>query len=513
MENFRNINPVKVEKTSIVNLDKGKLPPSAIDLEEAILGAMMIDRNGLHEAMELLTSDVFYKDAHKHVFDAIAELFYRNEPIDLLTVSSELKKSGKLDLAGGDFYLIQLTQKISSSAHIEYHSRIVLQKWIQRQCIKVSSQIIEKSYDEDSDALELLEDAYREYGGISDLITLGKKVDFKKSVKEFLNKSAQKVRGIPSSLSKLDKKLNGYQNSDLIILAARPGMGKTAFVLNEVLECGLRGIPVAFFSLEMSEKQIIGRLLSTVSGIDVTKVNQMNLSDSEVLYLKKCSDMLAELPIFIDDTGGISPIELKIKANRLKRESGIKMIVVDYLQLMKVKNRKTGNREQEISEISQSLKNLAKELDVPVIALSQLSRSVEMRGSSKRPLLSDLRESGSIEQDADVVMFIYRPEYYHIEQWDDDEQSPTDNQAEIDVAKYRNGETGYCRVGCELRYMRFMDLEHLNHDITGRYFRNGKEDFKIEGSNFDIPKIDPAEAFPSANFYEPEKDDDSDVPF
>jgi len=505
---------MKPHRANIVNLDKGKVPPQSPDLEEAIIGAMLIDKNGLNEAMEILTSDVFYKESHRCIFEAISDLFYKNSPIDLLTVSSELKRTDKLVLAGGDFYLIQLTQKISSSAHIDFHSRIILQKWIQRQCIKISSQIIEQSYEEDADALELLEDAYREYGKISDLITLGKKIDFKKSVKEFLNKTSQKTKGVPSSLSKLDKKLNGYQNSDLIILAARPGMGKTALVLNEVLECGLRNIPVAFFSLEMSEKQIIGRMLSAVSGIDVTKVNQMDLSDSEILYLKKCSDMLSELPIYIDDTGGISPIELKIKANRLKRENGIKMIVVDYLQLMKVKNKKTGNREQEISEISQSLKNLAKELDIPVIALSQLSRSVEQRGSAKRPLLSDLRESGSIEQDADVVMFIYRPEYYHIDTWDDDEQTPTTNQAEIEVAKYRNGETGFCRVGCKLKYMRFMDIEHLDEDLTARYFRDKKEDFKLENKEIEIPKINPSEAFESKNFYEKEKDEeDSDVPF
>lgn len=496
------------KKTNIVNLERGKIPPQSSELEEAIIGAMLIDKRGLDEAMEILTSDVFFKQPHALIFDAISELFSKNKPIDLLTVSSELKRTEKLDLVGGDFYLIQLTQKISSSAHIEFHSRIVLQKWIQRQLIKISSQIVEESYNEDADALELLEDAYREYGKISDLITLGKKIDFKKSVKDFLNKTAQKTKGVPSSLSKLDKKLNGYQNSDLIILAARPGMGKTALVLNEVLECGLRGIPVVFFSLEMSEKQIIGRMLSTVSGIDVTKVNQMDLTHGEILHLKKCSDMLSELPIYIDDTGGISPIEMKIKANRLKRENGIKMIVVDYLQLMKVKNKKTGNREQEISEISQSLKNLAKELDVPVIALSQLSRSVEQRGSSKRPLLSDLRESGSIEQDADVVMFIYRPEYYHIEQWDDEEHSSTENQAEIEVAKYRNGETGFCRVGCRLKYMRFMDIEHLNEDLTARYFRDKKEEFKIESINSCIPKINPSEAFESKD-----SDDESDVPF
>lgn len=509
MEEYKNTN-----KTQIVNLEKGKLPPQAVDLEEAILGAMMIDKNGVDEAIGLLNSEVFYKDQHKHIFEAIHTLYNQDKAIDLLTISSELKRTSKLELVGGDYYLIQLTQKIGSSAHIEYHCRIVLQKYIQRKCIKVSSMIIEDSYSEDIDVFELLEKAYKEYGEVTDLVTIGKVTDFKQSVIEYLEVSNNKSQGIPSSLSLLNKKLFGFQDSDLIILGGRPGSGKTAYALNEVLECGLRNIPVAFFSLEMSEKQIIGRMLSILSGIDSTKISNKNLNPSEWLYLKKCADLLRELPIIIDDTSGISPIELKIKSNKLKREKAIKMIFVDYLQLMKVKNKKVGNREQEVSEISQSLKNLAKDLDIPVMALSQLSRSVEQRGSSKRPLLSDLRDSGSIEQDADVVMFMYRPEYYNIEQWDDDEQGPTTNQAEIEVAKYRNGETGYCRVGCELKYMRFMDLEHLGQDLIGRYFRSNPNEFSISTSNFEVPKIEPKEAFSIVDYSTPRKDEeDSDVPF
>lgn len=500
MEKYK---PIEIAKTTILNLEKGKLPPQAVEIEEAVLGAVMVDSNGLHEAMEILFPEVFYKDSHKHIFESICALYNRNEPIDLLTISNELKKASKLELAGGDFYLIQLTQKVSSSAHIEYHSRILLQKYVQRKCISTSSEIIENSYRDDTDVFELLEKVYKDYGVVSDLITVGKIQSFKDSVINYLKNSQTTKKGIPSSLSKLNKKLNGYQNSDLIILAARPGMGKTAMVLNEVLECGLNNIPVAFFSLEMSTNQIIGRLLSAISGIEITKINNFNLTHSETLYLKECSDLLSNLPIFIDDTGGISPIELKIKANKLKREHGVKMIVVDYLQLMKIKNKKVNNRENEISEISQSLKNLAKDLDVPVIALSQLSRAVEQRGSSKRPLLSDLRDSGSIEQDADVVMFIYRPEYYKIDEWDDDEASSTENTAEIDVAKYRHGETGYCRVGCELKFMRFMDLEHLGEDLKGRYFRNKPEEVKKE---FELPKVNPFDAFE-----EPEKE--SEVPF
>jgi len=501
---MENIIPQQIKKSNIIDLQKGKLPPQAIDLEEAVIGAMMIDSNGLHQAIELLSIEVFYKESNRAIFEAISSLYNRNEPIDLLTVSNELKKLLKLDLCGGDFYLMQLTQKVSSSAHIDYHSRILLQKYVQRKCISTSSEIIENSYTDNVDVFELLEKVYKDYGTVSDLITVGKIQNFKECVDSFLNNSNSNKKGIPSSLSKLNKKLNGYQNSDLIILAARPGMGKTAFVLNEILECGLNGIPVAFFSLEMSTRQIIGRMLSTISGIDVTKINNFDLSHQEIIYLKKCSDLLASLPIFIDDTGGLSPIELKIKANKLKREHKIKMIVVDYLQLMKIKNKKVHSRENEISEISQSLKNLAKDLDLPVIALSQLSRAVEQRGASKRPLLSDLRDSGSIEQDADIVMFIYRPEYYKIDEWDDEDSSPTINQAEIDVAKYRHGETGYCRIGCELRYMRFMNLEHLGEDLTGRYFRDKKDNDNEK--SLELPKINVHEAFGEAEHTE-------DVPF
>lgn len=496
---MENLKPNKFDKTTLVNLEKGKLPPQAIDLEEAVLGAILVDSNGLHEAMEVLFEEVFYKEAHRCIFKAVYSLFNRNEPIDLLTVSNELKKDSKLEISGGDYYLIQLTQKVSSAAHINYHSRILLQKYVQRKCIATSSELIENSYNEDVDIFELLEKVYKDYGTVSDLITVGKIQSFKESVNNYLDKSQSDKKGIPSSLTKLNQKLNGYQNSDLIILAARPGMGKTAMVLNEVLECGLNGIPVAFFSLEMSVNQIIGRLLSTISGIEITKINNFNLSHSEVLYLKECSEMLAKLPIFIDDTGGISPIELKIKSNKLKREHGIKMIVVDYLQLMKIKNKKVNSRENEISEISQSLKNLAKDLDVPVIALSQLSRQVEQRGTSKRPMLSDLRDSGSIEQDADVVMFIYRPEYYKIDQWDDEDQDSTTDQAEIDVAKYRHGETGYCRIGCELKFMRFMDIESLGENINNRYFRNSEVPKSQENVKFDLPKLDVKDAFNDEN--------------
>lgn len=513
MENSRNIAPAKVERTSIVNLEKGKLPPQAIDLEKAILGAMMVDRNGLHDAIEILSDEVFYKDAHKYIFQAIFQLFSNNQPIDLLTVSAKLKHNLKLEVSGGDFYLIEITQGISSSAHIEYHSRIILQKYIQRKTISISSELIENSYNENVDSLELLESVYSEYGKITDMISVGKVVSFKTEVDNFLNVSQSQTVGVPSSIRRLTKHFNGYQNSDLVIVAARPGMGKTGFILNEIVECGVQGIPVAFYSLEMSTKQIIGRLLSIISGIDIEKINRFNLSNSEVVYLKECQDLLSNMPIFIDDTSGISPIELKIKLSKLKRERGIKICFVDYMQLMKIKGKKLNNRENEISEISQSLKNLAKDLNIPMIVLSQLSRSVEQRGSSKRPLLSDLRDSGSIEQDADAVIFIYRPEYYKIDEWDDDEQGSTENEAEFDIAKYRHGKTGVLRVACELRYMRFMDIEDKGQDIQGRFFiGDNAPKTPPPKPEIELPKISASEAFgPTKNYYE--KEDDSDVPF
>lgn len=505
MENFKNINPVRVDKSAIISLEKGKVPPQAVDIEEAVLGAILMDNRGIDTAIEILTADVFYKESHRVIFEAMFQLFDNDQPVDMLTLSSQLKKNGTHGVSGGDFYLIGLTQKVASSAHIEYHCRILLQQYIKRSCIKMSSGLIERSYEDDADTLELLSEAYSSLGDISDLINVGKSSNFRDDVNDYMNQKTVNTRGVPSSIQSLDKKLNGYQDDDLIILAARPGMGKTAFILNEILECGLQGIPVAMFSLEMSTKQIIGRMLSIISGVDSIKISHRNMTDSESQYVNKCSKLLAKLPIYIDDTPALSTLEFKIKLSKLHKTHGIKKAFVDYLQLMTVKS-KTFSRENEVSTISSSLKAAAKSLHIPITALSQLSRKVEERGSSKRPLLSDLRDSGSIEQDADIVMFIYRPEYYKIDEWDDDEHSPTPNTAEIEIAKFRNGETGFTRVGCELRYMRFMDLEHVGEDLTDKYFRqkSGPAEIK-EKTVFELKPASVAEAFG-----EP---DTSDVPF
>ncbi|MGJ8550537.1 replicative DNA helicase [Winogradskyella wichelsiae] len=442
-------NPVqgyKVDKSTIINLEKGKIPPQATDLEEVVLGAMMIDKKGVDEVIDILSPDAFYKEAHKHIFEAIFKLFENSEPIDLLTVSSQLKKDQKLEAAGGDFYLISLTQRVSSSAHIEFHARIILQKFIQRSLIKISNEIIEEAYDETKDVFDLLDTAEAKLyevtqGNVKKSTESAQSlvIQAKKKIEEMSNKEG--MSGIPTGFNKLDELTSGWQPSDLIIVAARPGMGKTAITLTMARNMAVdSNIPVAFFSLEMSSVQLITRLISSETTLSSEKLRTGKLEKHEWEQLNVKVKALENAPLFIDDTPSLSIFDLRAKARRLASQYGIKMIMIDYLQLMTAGgSQKGGNREQEISMISRNLKALAKELSVPVIALSQLSRAVETRGGSKRPLLSDLRESGAIEQDADIVSFIYRPEYYKIDEWDDEERSPTAGQGEFIVAKHRNG--------------------------------------------------------------------------
>ena len=446
MEKQKNITQQSRQGGQIVSLQKGKLPPQAIDLEEAVLGAMMIDKKGVDNVIDILSPAAFYKQAHQHIFEAIINLFSDSNPIDLLTVSTQLRKNDKLEQIGGDFYLIQLTQKVSSSAHIEHHSRIILQKFIQRSLIKISNEIIENAYDDTKDVFDMLDDAESKLYDVSQG-NIKKSTDTaqslviqaKKKIEEISNKEG--LSGVPSGFFDLDKLTSGWQSSDLIIIAARPGMGKTALTLSMARNiCVDHSIPVAFFSLEMSSVQLITRLISSETGLSSEKLRTGNLADHEWKQLNVKVTALESAPLFIDDTPSLSIFDLRAKARRLSSQHGIKLIVVDYLQLMTTgTSNKSGNREQEISMISRNLKALAKELDIPVIALSQLSRAVETRGGSKRPLLSDLRESGAIEQDADIVSFIYRPEYYGIDEWDDEDRSPSDGQAEFIVAKHRNG--------------------------------------------------------------------------
>jgi replicative DNA helicase len=436
--------------------------------------------------------------------------------VDLLTVSAQLKKSGKLEVSGGDFYLIKLTQKVASSAHIEFHARIILQKYIQRSLIKISGEIIEEAYDEATDVFELLDAAEAKLYDVTqgnlkrsaetaqDLV-----IQAKKRIEEIAGKEG--MSGIPSGFDKVDKLTSGWQPSDLIIVAARPGMGKTALTLSMARNMAVNSnIPVAFFSLEMSSVQLITRLISSETGLSSEKLRTGKLEKHEWEQLNVKVKSLEKAPLFIDDTPSLSIFDLRAKARRLASQHGIKMIMIDYLQLMTAGgSQKGGNREQEISTISRNLKALAKELGVPVIALSQLSRAVETRGGSKRPILSDLRESGAIEQDADIVSFIYRPEYYKIEEWDDEERTPTQGQAEFIVAKHRNGGLENIRLKFIGNQGKFDNLDDFDSPFEFQSKMNANEENPFITKN--LPSAD--DAFGSSMNNSPDFEEDNDVPF
>ena len=431
--------------TNTISHQLGKLPPQAVDIEEAVLGALMLEKDALSAVIDVLRPECFYKDAHQMIFQAIHTLFHKAEPIDILTVTHALKKSGELEIVGGAYYITQLTSRIASAANIEYHARIILQKYIQRELIRISGETIKDAYEDTQDVLQLLDKAEknlfeiaegnirRNYEDMQSLIS--------KAIKEIEVASNQTsgITGVPSGFTELDRVTAGWQKSDLIIIAARPGMGKTAFVLSMARNAAVQfKRPVAFFSLEMSSIQLVNRLISSESEITSEKIRKGQLANHEWEQLNAKIKPLTEAPLYIDDTPSLSVFELRAKCRRLVAEKKVSMIIIDYLQLMVAgTDSRSGNREQEISTISRSLKAIAKELSVPIIALSQLSRAVETRGNSKRPQLSDLRESGAIEQDADMVMFIYRPEYYGLSE--DENSQSTQGIAEVNVAKNRNG--------------------------------------------------------------------------
>jgi replicative DNA helicase len=502
----KNLQPVpskSFKKSTIISLEKGKLPPQALDLEEAVLGALMIDKKGVDDVIDILHGEVFYKEAHQLIYDAIYTLFQNSEPTDLLTVANQLRKTGNLEQVGGDYYLVSLTQKVSSSAHIEFHARIILQKYIQRKLISISSEIIEEAYDETVDVFDLLDDAETKLFEVTQGNLKKGSEDAQGLVKQAIDKiqeisNKKGMSGVATGFSRLDELTSGWQPSDLVILAARPGMGKTAFVMSMAKNMAIDfDTPVAIFSLEMSSVQLITRMISSETGISSGKLRKGNLEPHEWEQLNVKVKNLSKAPIFIDDTPSLSIFDLRAKARRLASQHGIKIIVIDYLQLMTAGNSSGGNREQEISTISRNLKALAKELSIPVIALSQLSRAVETRGGSKRPLLSDLRESGAIEQDADIVSFIFRPEYYGLTEWDDEERTPCEGQAEFIVAKHRNG-----------------GLENIRLKFTGHLaqFSNLDEDFGNEfHSKMNIPQS--TMTSPQDAFGTPDNLDEGDVPF
>ena len=488
----------------------GKLPPQALDIEEAVLGALMLDRDALANVIDSLKPETFYKDAHQRIFDAIRDLFSSSRPVDLLTVVQELKKRGELDLVGGPTFITSLTNRVASTANIEYHTRILNQKQIQRELIKVSSEIIRDAFDESTDALELLDNAEKNlfavaegnikknFSKMSDLVT-----EAKKQI-EKAGQQADGLSGIPSGFTTLDRFTAGWQKSDLVVLAARPGMGKTAFVLSLARNAAV-GFkrPVAVFSLEMSSIQLVMRLISGEAELSGEKLKKGNLEQHEWHQLDSKIRELTEAPLFIDDTPALSIFELRAKARRLKANHDIQMIIIDYLQLMTAggDNRGGGNREQEISQISRSLKGIAKELEIPVIALSQLSRNVEQRGTSKVPQLSDLRESGAIEQDADMVLFIYRPEYYNITE--DENGQSTLGKAEIHIAKHRNGALGMAPLRYIGHLAKFTDLEENMPFNAGSGLRPNS------GFDMDVPTMTVGSKMntPAENNWDPDQVD------
>ncbi|MEW6702506.1 MAG: replicative DNA helicase [Bacteroidota bacterium] len=464
-------------RTKNVDIEKlksaSKQPPAVPEVEMAVLGAMLIDADAVPKAIEVLKPESFFDKKNRIIFEAISSLYESNEPIDTVSVYEELKKAGKGDEAGGAAYLSKLTQDVSSAANIDYHARVVLEKWILRQLINSSFEIANSAYEGNEDVFDLLDAAEAKIFQISEK---GIKESFKtmdKAVKEALelieaiHSKNISTFSVPSGFFELDDLLGGFQKSDLIIVAARPSMGKTAFAMSAARNAAIdHNIPIAVFSLEMATIQLATRLISAEARINAHNVRTGKFKAEDGAKISRTVHKLSKAPIYIDDTPAISILELRAKARRLKNEKNIGLIIIDYLQLLSP-SFNMESREREISTISRSLKSLAKELNIPVIALSQLNRQVESR-SDKKPMLSDLRESGSIEQDADVVLFLYRPEVYGITQYSGGDMNgeSTEGVAEVIVGKQRNGPIGEAKLRFIKDYARFENLERFRQQLT-----------------------------------------------
>ena len=456
----------KGRQKQVVVPDMGRLQPQARELEEAVLGALMLEKDAYSIVSEILKPESFYEKAHEKIYAAIVDLAISQRPVDMLTVTEQLKKRGELEEVGGPFYISQLTSKVASSAHIEYHARIIAQKYLARELISFTAMIQGKAFDESIDVEDLMQEAEGKLFEISQRNVKKDVTQINPVIKEamvMLEKAANQkegLSGLRTGFEGLDKMTSGWQNSDLIIIAARPAMGKTAFVLSMAKNMAVNhNTPVALFSLEMSNVQLVNRLITNVCEIPSEKIKSGQLASYEWQQLDyKLKDLL-DAPLYVDDTPSLSVFELRTKARRLVREHGVRIIIIDYLQLMNASGMAFGSRQEEVSTISRSLKGLAKELNIPIIALSQLNRGVESREGidGKRPQLSDLRESGAIEQDADMVCFIHRPEYYKIYQ--DDRGNDLRGMAEIVIAKHRNGAVGEVLLRFKGEFTRFSNPE------------------------------------------------------
>ncbi|WP_353097452.1 replicative DNA helicase [Tissierella praeacuta] len=434
----------------------GRIPPHSLEAEQSVLGAMILDKDAINTAIEIIRPDDFYKEANREIFEAILILFNKNEPVDLITLSEELKRRGTLENIGGVTYLADLSSAVATTANVKYYCKIVEEKSILRRLIKSCDDVIVKSYENSDEVNAIIENAEK---AIFD-ITQGRHREGFSPLNEVLLSSFSQIEeraanqgtltGLTTGFIDLDNKLSGLQKSDLILLAARPSMGKTAISVNIVTNAALKAnAKVAVFSLEMSKEQLVQRMISATAHVDLQKIISGRLSEEEWIQVINSMGPLSQADIFIDDTAGISLMEMKAKCRRLKIEKGLDLVMIDYLQLMQLDGRQE-NRQQEISAISRGLKALAKEMECPVIALSQLSRAPELR-TDHRPILSDLRESGAIEQDADVVLFLYRDEYYH-------EDSEKKNIGEVIIAKHRNGPTGSLELVFKKEYTKFVNM-------------------------------------------------------
>lgn len=482
-------------------LSGGKVPPQMIDLEEAVLGSIIEYGENAHSVMDILTDSAFYVEANRIIFRAIASLYMKRMPIDMLTVQSELKKMGQLEMVGGNYYIVSLTQKVVNSAiNIETHAHLIKEAFYKREIIRISQLTIQNAYNDTSDAFDLVDGMSEVYDVISS--DIGQSMQsvgtiFIERLKAYEQAVKDGITGVPSGFKELDRLTAGWQKSDLIIAAGRPAMGKTAFVVSCARNAAVDfKKPVLIFSLEMTKEQLVDRMVSSEAEIESQTIRTRSIKDWEWVALHNKATVIEEAPIIIDDTPGLSLVQFTAKAKKAKRDHDIQLIIIDYLQLMKATREKGAamNREQEISSISRGLKLVAKELGVPVIALSQLSRALESRPgmSGKRPKLSDLRESGSIEQDADLVLFLFRPEYYGMTE--DEQGRSTAGVAEIIIAKQRTGDTGTAVLRFIGKYTKFTDLE---------------ADFGIDMA----PPFNAYAGLAPSNFYEVDHDDDDDPPF
>lgn len=446
-----------------ISADAGKVPPQALDVEEAVLGALLLDPEIAPDVLDSLVPECFYKEANRIIFTAIQELVGRHSPADFISVADELRKTDSLDVVGGPHYLSQLADKVGAASHIEYHIKILLQKYIQRELIKISYQIQKDSFDETVPVDDLLDSSQEKIFSLAEKNVKRETLP----IREILASAVREIEknqdrndglsGVPSGYTGIDRVTLGWQASDLVIVAARPAMGKTAFVLTMARNMAVEHhVPVAFFSLEMSSVQLAKRLLVSETGLTSEQIRGgKKLKDHEIIQLNERIKDLSNAPLYVDDTPGLSIYEFRAKARKQVRQNKVKLIIIDYLQLMTGPPELRGMREQEVANISRNLKGIAKELNIPIIALSQLSRAVETRGGNKEPQLSDLRESGAIEQDADIVMFIHRPDYYGMEEDDPSKQG----LAVIKIAKHRNGATTDVNMKFRKSEARFVDME------------------------------------------------------